>query len=53
MLNSHIHRVWLTDDNDVPTGVVSTTDLLCLILPNALKTMHPEIIFKHGVESEE
>ena len=30
MLESHIHRVWLTNDNDEPVGVVSITDILCL-----------------------
>jgi CBS domain-containing protein len=30
MLESHIHRVWLTNDNDEPVGIVSITDILCL-----------------------
>jgi len=34
MLESHIHRVWLTNDNDEPVGVVSITDVLSLFAPD-------------------
>ncbi len=30
ILDSHIHRVWLINENDEPVGVVSITDILCL-----------------------
>ena len=37
ILDSRIHRVWITNDNDEPVGVVSITDILCLFSPeNAL-----------------
>lgn len=33
ILESHVHHVWLTNDNDQPVGVVSITDILCLFSP--------------------
>lgn len=37
MLSAHIHRVWLTDDNDQPIGIVTCTDILRAFLPHAFK----------------
>jgi CBS domain-containing protein len=34
MLDQHIHRVVVIDDEDIPIGVVTTSDLLRLLLPN-------------------
>ena len=33
ILDCRIHRVWITNDNDEPVGVVSITDILCLFSP--------------------
>jgi CBS domain-containing protein len=33
ILDSRIHRVWITNDNDEPVGVISITDILCLFSP--------------------
>lgn len=38
MLAQHIHRVVVIDENDVPIGVVTSTDLLRVLLPEEMVT---------------
>jgi CBS domain-containing protein len=37
MLSTRIHRVWIVDDNSVPIGCVSMSDVLAILVPGNLK----------------
>jgi predicted transcriptional regulator len=37
MLSTRIHRVWIVDDDSVPIGCVSMSDVLAMIVPGSLK----------------
>ncbi|CAG8474673.1 326_t:CDS:2 [Paraglomus occultum] len=34
IIRNKTHRAWLVDDDDVPIGVITLSDILCMFLPN-------------------